>query len=77
MPEPGEHVELSTFVGKDFLSSLQTSYRMGIRQTLPACQISSEQLYIAVVNDAGERGVKLASDFLSEAQKEQNLQNML
>ena len=32
---------------------------------------------VSVVKDSAERGVKLTSDFLSGARKEENLQNIL
>ena len=54
------------------------SYPSFIWSTFPEFEEAKATIQsLPVINDSAERGVKLASDFLHNARKEANLQNLL
>ena len=81
-----DNIDLSTFVGEDSWSIFMLMKLDCGFLDIPAESWSSDDRYLqirkivcsfSVVNDAAERGVKLANDFNDGAQSEENLQKIL
>ena len=81
-----DNIDLSTFIGEDSWSIFMLMNLDCGFLDIPVAEWSSDDRYLqirkivcsfSVVNDASERGVKLAYDFLDRAKSEKKLQKIL